>query len=207
MVAHVAVVAGQILVCAREGEMGEAGMIKVGDLPAVRIVTSFAGGGESGSAVIEHAVLLKFAGVATEALRAEPDVLSHRRARVTRIAGERGVGAQQRESIPMVLNRARVYAPTQNCMTVLTLRSELALVEIRVAIRATRASFGKDFRYVARITRYILVHATKLKMSFSIVIEFGFRAQRRPTGGGVTILTWQRKLPMRVRNIDLCYRW
>ena len=91
-------------------------------------------------------------------------------------------------------------------MAVFTLRSELALVEIRMAVRATRARFGKNFGYVARITRYILVHAAKLEVSFSIVIELGIRAQRRPTGGGVTILTWQRKLPVRVRNIELCNR-
>ena len=177
MVAHVASAARQILVRAGKSEMGEAGVVKVGDLPAVRVVTGFTRGGKTSSAVIQNTVLLKFAGVATEALRTKADVLTHRRAGVTGIAGERNVCTQQRETIPMILNRARVYTPTQNCMTILTLRSELALVEIRVTIRATRPGLGKDFRYVARITRYILVHATKLKMSFSIVIELGLRAQ------------------------------
>ena len=119
---------------------------------------------------------------------------------------EQRVNAKQRETIPMVLNGTCVYAPAQNCMTVLALRSELTLVEIRMAIRATRARFGKDFRYVARITRYILVHAAKLEMGFGIVIEFGLRAKRRPTSGCVTVLTWQRQLSVGVRYVDLCYR-
>jgi hypothetical protein len=46
------------------------------------------------------------------------------------------------------------------------LGAELPLVEIRMAIGAAGPGFGKDFRYVARITRYILVHAAKFKMGF-----------------------------------------
>ena len=68
MVARVAGGAGQILVRAGESEMGEAGVIEARDLPAVGGVTGFAGGRESGGAVIENAVLLKFAGVATECI-------------------------------------------------------------------------------------------------------------------------------------------
>jgi hypothetical protein len=146
---------------------------------------------------------LKFTGMATYALRAEPNVLPHRRTPVTGIASERGVGTEQRETIPMVLNGARVYAPAQNCMTVFALRPELTLVKIRVAIRATRAGFGKDFRYMARITRYILVHPTKLEVGFGIVIEFGLRAKRRPTGGGMAVLARERELPVGVGHVDL----
>ena len=205
MVACVAGATSQILVRPGQREMSEAGVIEVRDLPAVRVVTGFAGDGETSSAMVENAVLLKFTVMATEALRAEPNVLPDRCAPVTGIARQRRVRAEQRETIPMVLNGACVYAPTQNRMTVLALCAELALVEIGVAVRATRAGFGKDFRYVARITRYILVHAAKLEVGFGIVIEFGLGTKRRPTGGSVTILTWQRKLPMWVRYINLCY--
>ena len=113
----------------------------------------------------------------------------------------------QREAIPVVLDSPRVYAPSLHRMAVLALRAELALVEICMAIRAAGAGFGKDFRYVARITRDILMHATKLEMGFRIVIEFEPRPQGRPTRSGVTVLTRKRKLPMRVRNIDLCDHW
>ena len=178
MVAHMAGVARQILVCAGESEIRKASVIEVRDLPAIHVVAGFARRGETSGTVIQNTVLLKFAGVATEALRAEPYVLPHRRAHVAGIARERSVCAQQRETIPMVLNRSRVYAPTQNCVTVFTMRSKLALVKIRMAIRATHADIGKDFRYVARITRYVLVHAAKLEVSFNIVIELGLRTQR-----------------------------
>ena len=92
-------------------------------------------------------------------------------------------------------------------MTVLTLRAELALVEIRMAIRAARAGLGKDFRYVARITSYILVHAAKLKVSFGIVIEL------EPAGEAVTNWWWCDNSDMEARashaglaTFDLCYR-
>lgn len=186
--------------------MGEAGVIKVGDLPAVRVVTGFAGGGESRSAMVENAVLLKLAGVTSDALGAESDVLADRRAHVTGVACERRVRTNQRETIPVVLDGTGVHAPAQHRVTVFALRAELTLVEIRMTIRASRTSFGKDFRYVARITRYILVHTAKLEVGFAIVIELRLRAKRRPTGGGVTILAWQRKLPVRVRYVDLCDR-
>ncbi len=206
VVADMTSAASQILVRADESEMGKARMIEVCDLPAVRVVTGFAGGGESRSAVVQNAVLLKLAGVTSDALGAESDVLADRRAHVTGVACERCVRTNQRETIPVVLDGTGVHAPAQHRVTVFALRAELALVEIRMTIRASRASFGKDFRYVARITRYILVHAPQLEMGFGIMIEFGLRAKRRPTGGGVTILAWQGKLPMRVRYVDLCDR-
>jgi hypothetical protein len=149
---------------------------------------------------------LKIAGVATDALGAESDVLPDRRARVAGIARKRRVGPQERETIPVILNGAGIHAPAEHRVTALALGSELALVEIRMAIRATGARFGKDFRYVAGITRHILVHAAKLEVRFGIVIKFEPRAKRGPTRSRVTILTRERELPMRVSHIDLRHR-
>ena len=207
MVPYVAGAASQGLVRAGESEVRKARVVEARDLPEIGSVTRFAGSGKSRGAVIEDAVLLKLAGVATEALSAESDVLPDGCARVAGIARKSGVRTNQREAIPVVLDSPRVYAPSLHRMAVLALRAELALVEICMAIRAAGAGFGKDFRYVARITRDILMHATKLEMGFRIVIEFEPRPKGRPTRSGVTLLTWDRKLPMRVRNIDLCYHW
>jgi hypothetical protein len=88
-------------------------------------------------------------------------------------------------------------------MAAFALRTELAFVEVGMAIGAARSSLGKNFRDVARITRDILVHAAKLEAGFRIVIELDSRTQRRPICGGVTVLTWKRKFPVRVGDIDL----
>jgi hypothetical protein len=188
---------------AGECEVGEARVVEARDLPAIGRVTRFAGGWKSRGAMIQDAVLLKIPRVATNALRAEPDVSSHRCPRVTGIAGKPSVRTNQWEAIPVVLNCACVHAPPLHRVAVLTLRAELPLVEIRVAICAPGSGLGKNFRYVARITRYILVHPTKLKVGFGIVIELKLRPKGGPTRSGVTVLTRERELPMRIFNIDL----
>ena len=158
-VARVAGFAFQTLVRARESGTGKASVIEARDLPSIGSVTGFAGRGESGGAVIEDAILLKIAGVATDALSAESDVAPDRRAGVTGIALKRGMGAEERETIPVILDGAGIYTPSEDGMAAFALSAELALVEIGVAIRTARAGLGKDFRDMARITRHVLVHA------------------------------------------------
>jgi len=177
-VARVAGVARQSLVRTGESEMGEPGVIEARDLPAVSGVAVFAGGRESGGDVVEDAILLKLARVAANALRAESDVAADGCAGMAGIAQDRCMRADQREAIPVILKGSGVHAPPEHGVAALALCAELALVEICVAIRATRACFGKDFRHVARITRDILVHAAKLEARFGIVIEFGLLAKR-----------------------------
>lgn len=88
-------------------------------------------------------------------------------------------------------------------MTALTLGTELALVQIGVAVYAVLSNLGKDFRYVARITRYILVQSTKWKVCCRIVVKLNLWAKRRPTGCGVAILAWYSELPMRACTTQL----
>lgn len=204
-IASVAGVAGQILVRAGQSEMGEAGVIEARNPPAVSGVAGFAGGREAGGAVVDNAVLLKISGMATDALSAESDIASDGCAHVAGIARQRRVRAEKRKTVPMVLKGAGVHAPAEHRVAALALGAELALVEIRVTIGATGPSLGKDFRHVARITGDILVHATKLEAGFGIVIKFGLRAKGGPARGSVTILTWKRKLPVRVGHVDLRY--
>ena len=103
----------------------------------------------------------------------------------------------------MILEGTRVHAPALHRVAVLALRAELALVEIRVTVRATRTGVGKNFRHVAKITGDILVHAAQLKSSFRVVTEFRLGTQWRPTRGGMAVLTRKRESPMRVGGIHL----
>jgi hypothetical protein len=202
-VPRVARIASQSLVHAGEGEIRITGVIKARDLPAVRRVAGFASRREACGDVIDHTVLLKIARMATDALGAEPDVLPDRGASVTRITRKRRMSAQQRETVPMILNGAGIHAPAEYGVAALALSAKLALVEIRMAIRATSSGFCEDLRYMTGTTGDILVHAAKLKAAFGVVIEFESRAKRGPTGGGVAVLAWKRKFPVRVGRSDL----
>lgn len=177
-------------------------MVKANSLPVVHVVTRLAGDRESGRAVIDDPGLV-VASVATVALDAEADVHPHRRAGVTRVARKGHVGADEREAIPMVLDGARVFAPSRYRMATFTLRAELAFVQICMAVRAARANIGKDFRDMARITRHVLVHAAKLKVSCRVVIKLEPGTQRRPTCRGVAVLTGDRELAVGARAVNL----
>lgn len=88
------------------------------------------------------------------------------------------IGSAQRKAIPVVLNGASTGTPSKYRMTALTLGAELALVQIGVAVYAVLSNLGKDFRYVARITRYILVQSLELKVCCGIVVKLKPWAKR-----------------------------
>lgn len=173
-------------------------MVESRHLPPVHRMTRFARHRESGGSVVYYLILLEVPLVAADALCAQACVSSYRCARVTRIALDDRMSAQQWKPVPMILYGSRVHSPALNGMTALALGPELALVEIRVAIRAARAHIGKYFRDVARITGYTLMHSAKRIVRVRVVTELRLSAQRRPACGGVTILARKRNLPVRV---------
>lgn len=94
--------------------------------------------------------------------------------------------------------------PSANCVATIALRSESPSVEICVTTGALCRGFGKYFRYVARITRNIFVHAPKREASLLVVIELRLRAKWRPTGHGVTVFAgdvrWSVGVPHYLRS-------
>lgn len=202
-ITRVARITSQSLVRAGEREIRIAGVIEARDLPAVRRVTGFTRRWKSCGNVIEDTVLLKIARMTTDALGAEPDVLPDRRADMAGIARKRRMGAQQRETVPMILNGTGIHPPAEHRVAAFALRAELSPMEIGMAIRATGPGIGKDFRYVTGATSDVFMHPAKLKSGFAVVIELDSRAKRRPTGSGVTVLAWKRKFPVRVGRSGL----
>ncbi len=196
-------VAGERLMGAGQSKIREAAVIEARDLPAVRVMAGFAGGREAGGDVIQNAILLEIASVATDALRAEAHILAHGRAAVAGVARQVGMGPDQREAVPVILDRTGVDSPSLDGVAALALRAELALMKVRVAIGAARSSFGKDFGYVAGIAGDVLVHAAQLEAGFGIVIELDVRPQQRPIRRGMAVLARKRKFPVWVHCVDL----
>ena len=57
------------------------------------------------------------------------------------VAGSRGVGAQERKAIVMLLNRRDSHIPAPNSVTFLAVGAELTPMEIGVAVRAASGRF------------------------------------------------------------------
>lgn len=129
--------------------------------------------------VIEQVARLAFCG--------EAKVLADGRALVAVLARYRGMGAQEREAIDVILELLRFDVPAVYGVALLAIGSELAAVDIRVTISAVLADIGEDGVDVAFAAFHFLVHAAQGVMGL-VVIEFDDRANGPPTRGGVAIL-------------------
>jgi hypothetical protein len=100
----------------------------------------------------------------------------------------------------MTADHLRRCLPSTYRVAALAIRAKLAPVKIRVTIRAFHRSLGKNFRYVARITRNIFMHASQGKARLRCVTELRLRAQRSPTSLRMAILACDVERSMRVAN-------
>jgi hypothetical protein len=141
--------------------------------------------------------LLKILLVASDALRAQPRIDAGRGSPMAGIARHRRVSAEEWKAVQVILHRSRGNPPSLNRVAVLALSAELASVEIRVAGRTLRPSFGKNSRNVARITGHVLMHPAQWELG-SVVVELGLSAQGREACSGVTVLARDRNRPMRI---------
>jgi len=73
-------------------------------------------------------------------------------------------------------------------MALLAIRSQLPLVNVRVAVLASLSNIGKHRLHVALNARHRLVHAAQ-RVSRVIVIEFRNRPDRFPSGRRMAVLT------------------
>lgn len=82
--------------------------------------------------------------MAGHALCRQPLELADCRSLVTLIAAEHGVRAHQRKAVLMVIDGLHRGVPASHVVTRLALLSQLALVNIRVAVRALIPNVRKD---------------------------------------------------------------
>ena len=191
---------------AGEGEAGGR-MIESRDVPLIHVVTGFAGRGKTRGLMIHGLGLLELRGVAAGARRAQPHVDARRSALVAGVTGQRPMRAQQREPVLVAADGGLWSSlPSPYGVAVFALCPELAAVQVGVAVGALHRSFGKNARYVARITRNIFVHATQRESRLGVVAELGLRAERGPTGDGVAVLAGDVNGTVRVPGRRLRHR-
>ena len=84
--------------------------------------------------------------------------LTGRTALVAGVAIDSGMGASQRESVVVLLHVLNRNLPATNCVALFAISSELALVNIGVAVLATFADIRKNHLHVAGSAGYGRVH-------------------------------------------------
>jgi hypothetical protein len=130
---------------------------------------------------------LKILQVAGGAGRRQALELAHRRALVAIFALHRGVRAEQRKTILVILDLLYRNIPAQHGVALRAIRAHLPLVNVRVAFFTILAYIGEYRLDVALRALHFFVHAPQ-RITRLVVIEFGNRANGLPACGGVTVL-------------------
>jgi len=118
------------------------------------------------------------------------------------LALHRGVSAEKREAILVILNLLNGIVPTKNRVTLRAIRAHLALVNIGVAILTILPHIREYRFYVALRALHFLVHAAQRVVRFG-VIEFGDRANGAPARSGVAVLARNRERSVRTTRAAL----
>ena len=118
------------------------------------------------------------------------------------LALHRGVSAEKREAILVILNLLNGIVPTKNRVTLRAIRAHLALVNIGMAILTILPHIREYRFYVALRALHFLVHAAQRIVRFG-VIEFGDRANGAPARSGVTVLARNRERSVRTTRAAL----
>jgi hypothetical protein len=114
--------------------------------------------------------------------------LSDSSALVAGIAIQRGVRADQRETIDVLVDLLYSYVPTPHVMTLFAVRAHLPFVNIGVAVGTELANVREYGLDVALRAFHTLVHATQ-RILRCVVIKLGNGADRLPTTQGMAVLT------------------
>ena len=115
---------------------------------------------------------------------------------MTQVAIDHGVGAGQWKAVVVLLYISNRNLPAANRVALLAICSQLALVNVGMAILAVFSDVGENGPGVALGTRNRLVQATQRILRL-IVIEFRNRANRPPRIGCVAILAGNVEIAMR----------
>jgi hypothetical protein len=121
---------------------------------------------------------------------------------VTVIALKHGMCAQQWEAILMIANVLHGHLPAFHRMAVLAIGTELAPMNVCMAIRAMRAYVLEDQAGVTLRTPNLFVHPAQ-RIARMIVVELGIRSYWFPTGIRMALLARNGKRTMGISNLGL----
>lgn len=125
-------------------------MIERSTEPVIGAVTGFASRGEIEGLVVNHAGRVHVVGhVAGGAVRSQAGELSDGGAGMARDTVESGVRSKEREAILVILHVLNRDVPALHRVTFLTARSELAAMQVRMAIHALGSDIRKNWVGVA----------------------------------------------------------
>jgi len=133
--------------------------------------------------------------MAGNAGRRQPLELADRGALVAGIAIQRGVRADQREAVQVLVDLLHRDVPSLDVVALLAVGAHLALVNVRVAIGALLADVGEHHLDMALRAVHTLVHAAQ-RIFRGVVIELRNGADRLPSAQRVAVLTRNTKAAM-----------
>lgn len=116
------------------------------------------------------------------------------------VAIERGVRADQREPVQVLVDLLNGDIPAFDRVALLAVCPHLPLVDVGVAIRALRAHVAKDRLDMALRAIHALVHAAQ-RIFRCVVIEFRNCSDGLPSTQGVTVLAWNAEASMRASRV------
>ena len=186
IVVEVAGGTGHIGMAIRQREPGGA-VVELRAQPAVKRVAGVAGGRELCADVIRIRSLLVVPQVAGSAGRRQAQELAHCSALVAVLALHRGVRAEQRKAILVILYPLDGNFPAPHGMALRAIRAHLPLVNVRVALFTILAHICEHRLEVALRALNFLVHLAQ-RIAGLVVIEFRNRTNGAPARSGVAIL-------------------
>jgi len=177
-------------------EKSSRAVVKLGVQPVVCRVAAFASGRELGRNVVRVGSGLKVRRVARVARRRHDLELAVGAVLVAGIAVDRRVGTGQREAVVVLLNVFNSDGPSADAVALLAISTQLAFVNISVAVLAALADAGENHFDVALSARYTRVHAAQ-RIAGLIVVELGNSTDRFPAIRSVAILAGNGETAMR----------
>ena len=162
-------------------------MIEGGAKPGRDRVALLASGRESRRRVVGTGRLLVGRRVARVALEREPLKLADGRSLVATFALQRGVAANQWETVLVIPHRLNRNLPPLHFVAAFAICTHLPVMNVGVAVTAPCARIGKNRLGVTLGARHILMHTQKRVAGFT-VIKFRNSAYRFPAQNGVAIL-------------------
>ena len=136
--------------------------------------------------------------MARDALRAEPGIDSGGRSVVAIVAGGNCVGANERKSVTVLLNRRNSHLPAAHRVAALAIGSELPSMQVGVTFRAGRRRTREYQAGVTTLAGDCPVQALQFETRLPVMIKLRLPSNRFPCSVGVAVFTTNFELPVRV---------